>query len=53
MKLLPNGQIPVAIIDGVAYRQSNDILAALDQSFPTSPKIAEFLSSDQNSQAKE
>jgi len=53
MKLQPNGQIPVAIIDGVAYRQSNDILAALDQSFPSSPKIADFLSSDQKSRAKE
>lgn len=52
LKLQPNGQIPVAIIDGVVYRQSNDILAALDQRFPDSPKISEF-SSDQQSQAKD
>jgi glutathione S-transferase len=32
--LQPNGQIPVATIDGKTYRQSNDILYALEQSFP-------------------
>ena len=34
-KLQPSGQIPVAIIDNVTYRQSNDILSVLEQSFPT------------------
>ena len=30
----PNGNIPVAIIDGQVYGQSNDIIYALDQIFP-------------------
>jgi glutathione S-transferase len=34
LQLQPNGQIPVAIIDGRVYGQSNDILAALDSLFP-------------------
>jgi glutathione S-transferase len=33
-QLQPSGQIPVAIIDNVTYRQSNDILSVLEQSFP-------------------
>lgn len=33
-RLQPSGQIPVAIIDGRVYRQSNDILQALEQLFP-------------------
>jgi len=34
LQMQPNGQIPVAIIDGRVYGQSNDILAALDNLFP-------------------
>lgn len=34
LQLQPNGQIPVAVIDGKVYGQSNDILAALDNLFP-------------------
>ena len=34
LQMQPNGQIPVAIIDGQVYGQSNDILAALDNLFP-------------------
>lgn len=34
LRLQPNGQIPVAIIDGRVYGQSNDILAVLDSLFP-------------------
>ncbi|CAB9519636.1 Glutathione S-transferase [Seminavis robusta] len=34
LRLQPNGQIPVAIIDSRTYGQSNDILAVLDSLFP-------------------
>lgn len=34
MLMQPSGQIPVAIIDGQVYGQSNDILARLEQDFP-------------------
>ena len=34
LQMQPNGQIPVAVIDGRVYGQSNDILAALDSLFP-------------------
>ena len=53
MKLQPNGQIPVAVIDGMVYGQSNDILAALDVKFPDTPKLSEFSSQDQQQKAKE
>ena len=33
-RLKPSGQIPVAVIDGKVYGQSNDILQALEQLFP-------------------
>ena len=33
-RLQPGGQIPVATIDGTTLRQSNDILYALEDSFP-------------------
>jgi glutathione S-transferase len=32
-RLQPSGQIPVAIIDGTVYRQSNDILQVLEEKF--------------------
>ncbi|KAL3797119.1 hypothetical protein HJC23_000457 [Cyclotella cryptica] len=35
-KLQPSGAIPVAIIDGATYRQSNDIIFALEEKFPES-----------------
>jgi len=34
MQLQPNGQIPVAVIDGKVYGQSNDILRVLETNFP-------------------
>lgn len=34
LRLQPGGSIPVAIIDGVAYGQSNDIMYALEERFP-------------------
>lgn len=34
-RLQPGGQIPVATIDGTTLRQSNDILYALDELFPS------------------
>jgi len=33
-RLQPSGAIPVAIIDGVTYNQSNDIMYALEEKFP-------------------
>ena len=33
-RMQPSGAIPVAIIDGVTYRQSNDIIFALEENFP-------------------
>merc|ERR1712151_388953 len=46
----PSGNIPVAEIDGKLYTQSNDIIGALEQSFPeyksvspTTPKARELL----------
>ena len=33
LRLQPNGNIPVAIIDGITYNQSNDIIFALEQTF--------------------
>jgi len=34
LRLQPNGNIPVAIIDGTIYNQSNDIMSALETLFP-------------------
>jgi len=34
LKMQPNGNIPVAEIDGVIYNQSNDILYSLEELFP-------------------
>jgi len=34
MAMQPGGNIPVAIIDGVTYNQSNDIMYALEEQFP-------------------
>eukprot|EP00584_Thalassiosira_punctigera_P003368 CAMPEP_0172526984 /NCGR_PEP_ID=MMETSP1067-20121228/1799_1 /TAXON_ID=265564 ORGANISM="Thalassiosira punctigera, Strain Tpunct2005C2" /NCGR_SAMPLE_ID=MMETSP1067 /ASSEMBLY_ACC=CAM_ASM_000444 /LENGTH=573 /DNA_ID=CAMNT_0013310635 /DNA_START=103 /DNA_END=1827 /DNA_ORIENTATION=- len=34
LAMQPNGNIPVAIIDGVTYNQSNDIMYALEERFP-------------------
>ncbi|KAL9181493.1 hypothetical protein ACHAXT_010298 [Thalassiosira profunda] len=33
-RMQPSGAIPVAIIDGVTYNQSNDIMFALEEAFP-------------------
>jgi glutathione S-transferase len=38
MKMQPGGQIPVVIIDGVTYGQSNDILWALEEGFEATHK---------------
>jgi glutathione S-transferase len=34
LRMQPSGNIPVAIIDGVTYNQSNDIMYALEETFP-------------------
>ena len=34
LRMQPSGSIPVAIIDGVTYNQSNDIIYALEEKFP-------------------
>eukprot|EP00592_Proboscia_alata_P014537 CAMPEP_0194395272 /NCGR_PEP_ID=MMETSP0174-20130528/124330_1 /TAXON_ID=216777 /ORGANISM="Proboscia alata, Strain PI-D3" /LENGTH=569 /DNA_ID=CAMNT_0039191187 /DNA_START=749 /DNA_END=2458 /DNA_ORIENTATION=+ len=39
LQMQPNGNIPVAEIDGVIYNQSNDILYALEAKFPESKKL--------------
>lgn len=39
MRLQPSGQIPVAIIDGRTYGQSNEIMFALDAMFPESKSL--------------
>jgi glutathione S-transferase len=36
----PSGQIPVAFIDGTIYRQSNDILSVLEESFPNHKSLS-------------
>lgn len=36
LRMQPSGSIPVAIIDGVTYNQSNDIMYALEEMFPDS-----------------
>jgi glutathione S-transferase len=46
-KIQPGGQIPVAIIDGVTYGQSNDILWALESKFPDSKSLKPASSSSQ------
>jgi len=40
LQLQPNGQIPVAIIDGRVYGSSNDILSVLDSAFPDHKSLA-------------
>ncbi len=39
VRLQPSGNIPVAVIDGTIYNQSNDIMYALEQIFPESKKL--------------
>ena len=34
MSMQPSGNIPVAVINGVTYNQSNDIMYALEEQFP-------------------
>jgi glutathione S-transferase len=38
-RLQPSGNIPVAIIDGTIYNQSNDIMYALEEMFPENKKL--------------
>ena len=38
-RLQPSGAIPVAIIDGTTFNQSNDIMYALEQKFPEKKKL--------------
>eukprot|EP00569_Conticribra_weissflogii_P003695 CAMPEP_0171328628 /NCGR_PEP_ID=MMETSP0878-20121228/761_1 /TAXON_ID=67004 /ORGANISM="Thalassiosira weissflogii, Strain CCMP1336" /LENGTH=572 /DNA_ID=CAMNT_0011828489 /DNA_START=51 /DNA_END=1769 /DNA_ORIENTATION=+ len=42
LAMQPNGNIPVAIIDGVTYRQSNDIIYALEELFPENERLMDF-----------
>ncbi|KAL7553342.1 hypothetical protein ACHAWF_016626, partial [Thalassiosira exigua] len=39
LSLQPSGNIPVAVIDGVTYGQSNDIMYALEEKFPDSEPL--------------
>ena len=38
-RLQPSGAIPVAIIDGTVYNQSNDIIYVLEELFPDSKRL--------------
>jgi len=40
MRVQPSGNIPVAVIDGQVYGQSNDIMYALEQLFPDHKSLA-------------
>jgi len=40
MRLQPSGQIPVAIIDGRTYGQSNEIMFALEELFPNKKSLS-------------
>jgi glutathione S-transferase len=55
MRLQPSGQIPVCVIDGQVYGQSNDILFALDEKFPDAEGgfIAQFGNDANKSKAQE
>ena len=46
LRLQPNGNIPVAVIDGTVYNQSNDIMYALEQMFPDNKKLLPPTSDD-------
>jgi glutathione S-transferase len=39
LRLQPSGNIPVAIIDGIVYSQSNDIMFALETLFPNHKRL--------------
>lgn len=39
LRMQPSGSIPVAVIDGVTYNQSNDIMYALEEAFPGYPIV--------------
>ncbi len=39
LRMQPSGNIPVAVIDGTIYNQSNDIMYALEQIFPENKKL--------------
>jgi glutathione S-transferase len=51
MRIQPGGQIPVVIIDGQTYGQSNDILYALEEGFPNHKSLKP--SQDQASKAQQ
>ena len=48
-RMQPSGAIPVAIIDGVTYNQSNDIMYALEEQFPNHEAL---VPTDQNLRMK-
>lgn len=50
MRMQPSGQIPVAVIDGRVYGQSNDILYALEELFPEHKSL---LPKDQEARAQQ
>lgn len=47
LRLQPSGNIPVAIIDGTIYNQSNDIMYALEQIFPDNKRLLPPTSNEQ------
>ena len=52
-QLQPSGQIPVAIIDGVTYRQSNEILSVLEESFPNHKSLTPHNNNNNNNDENE
>lgn len=50
MKMQPGGQIPVAIIDGRVYGQSNEIIYALEELFPDNKSLRPPKSQDMQAQ---
>ena len=47
LRMQPSGNIPVAVIDGTIYNQSNDIMYALEQIFPESKKLLPPIENEQ------
>ena len=52
LRIQPNGLIPVAIIDGKVYNQSNDIMFALETLFPNHKSLTSYETDEERSRAQ-
>jgi glutathione S-transferase len=52
LRIQPNGNIPVAIIDGKIYNQSNDIMFVLETLFPNHKSLNSYESDAERSRAQ-